>query len=113
MLQLAFTHAARAPALALAVVEAADDAAALARVGRLVQVAALARLERVDEARAIAQPLVEAWLEPAKVGALNQYVGRNELLEALHALGESGSVLRARVEAAPPVEIALPEGDTI
>jgi hypothetical protein len=100
-----------APRLALLLIDAIDDPDVLARRAALARTVVLAHAGRSEEALATATALVNAWLAPPTPGALNQYVERAELLEALELLGAAAGDLRERVERAPPVEVALPDGD--
>ena len=100
-----------APDLALTIVDSVDDREVLARRSALARTVVLAHAGRGDEALALARSLVEAWLAPATVGALNQFVERSELIAALDLVGAAAADLRESVARAPAVEVALPEGD--
>jgi hypothetical protein len=100
-----------APQLAMRIVDAHDDTPRLGRRAARARTVVLAHAGRCEEALSTATALVNDWLAPATPGALNQYVERDELLEALELLGADAADLRGRVERAPPVEVALPDGD--
>lgn len=63
------------------------------------------------EAAKLADALAAEWLMPARAGAVNQVLGKGELIALLTLCG--GGARLAQVQAAPVPEVALPDGDVL
>ncbi len=69
---------------------------------------------RLDAAWKLADGLVGDWLLPAKAGAVNQSLGRDEVLALMKLFAPELAAARvAQLRAAPTPEVALPEGDSL
>jgi hypothetical protein len=87
------THAVRRRAVAVRVTHASGD---------------------VEQAWTLADALAAEWLLPAKAGAVNQSLGRSELLDLMRLFNPDRAAPRiAQLRAAPVPEVALPEGDSL
>lgn len=67
---------------------------------------------QVEAGWRLADALARDWLGPSKPGAVNQSLERGELLKLL-ALFPYSAARSAEVSAAPPPQIAVPEGDVL
>lgn len=66
------------------------------------------------EAWRLADALTREWLEPAKAGAVNQSLGRSEVVALVKLFSMDLAAARiAELKAAPTPEVALPDGDLI
>ena len=68
----------------------------------------------VEGAWTLADALVGEWLQPACAGAVNQSLGRVEMLALMKLFSTGLATTRAaEIRAAPTPEVALPEGDSL
>ena len=113
LLDAAERNCLKAPKVGLTLLELVTDATHAVR-RRAVAVRVQHAAGDVEQAWKMADALTGEWLEPARAGAVNQSLGRSEVLGLMKLFGSDLAAARtAALRAAPAPEVALPEGDSL